>query len=158
MWKHTVVLIAALGILMLVAGGCPQRNSTAEPSTAQSEPAAAQPAATGNGIAWLKSLPEGKQAAQSQQKPVVIDFFADWCGPCVAMDEETWPNPEVAAAAAKFVAVRLDVDANQDVANEYGISGIPTVVVLDAGGKEVDRHVGFATPEELLKLLRKHSP
>ncbi len=153
-----VVLIVALSAFLLVAGGCPRPAGSPKPSAAQPEPAAAPTAAAGTDIAWLKSLPEGKQAAQSQQKPVVVDFFATWCGPCRAMDEETWPNPEVAAAVAKFVAVRLDVDANQDVANEYSISGIPTVVVLDAGGKEIDRHVGFATPEELLTLLRKHSP
>jgi len=151
MWKHIVIPAAVLTLIALVAAGC-------TPSAAGPEAAPTEPAAASGEIAWLKSLPEGQQAAQAQQKPIMVDFFATWCGPCRMMDEDTWPNAKVVAAAAKVVPVRLNVDANQDVASQYGITGIPTVVFLDASGKELGRHVGFASAEEILKVMNEYSP
>jgi len=121
-----------------------------------SSPAAATPAA--GAISWHRSLPEALQAAQTERKPLLVDFFATWCGPCRMMDEETWSRPEVAAAAQAFIPVRLDVDENQQVARQYDITGVPTVIFLDATGKELDRQVGFATAEEMLGRMTKMHP
>lgn len=146
MWKRTVVTTGVVLVGLVLAGaGC-----------RQSSPAAATTAASA--IPWRQSLPEALQAAQAEGKPLLVDFFATWCGPCRMMDEETWPRPEVAAAAQAFIPVRLDVDANQQVARQYDITGVPTVVFLDASGKELDRQVGFATAEEMLGRMTKIRP
>jgi thioredoxin 1 len=73
-------------------------------------------------------------------EPVVIDFYADWCGPCRAM------SPVIEQVAAEFAGRvkigKLDVDENQELAIRYGVMGIPTLGLF-RGGKLVDRLVGF---------------
>jgi len=149
MWKSIlVVAVVAMLLAALAVARWPKGSGTGE--------AAAEPAAQAGRIAWLTSLPEALEAARTQHKPILIDFFATWCGPCRLLDEETWPQAEVVAAASNYVAVRLDVDANQQVAAQFGVTGIPTVVFLDASGKEKDRSVGFVDAAAMLELLSKH--
>jgi thioredoxin 1 len=79
-------------------------------------------------------------------EPVVVDFYADWCGPCRMMT----PVVEQLAIefAGKVTVGKLDVDVNQDLAIQYGVMGIPTLGLF-RDGKLVDRLVGYpggATP------------
>ncbi|TYH76051.1 hypothetical protein ES332_D04G059100v1 [Gossypium tomentosum] len=82
---------------------------------------------------------------------MVIDFSASWCGPCKFME------PVLNGMAAKFTEVqfvKLDVDELPDVAQEFGVQGMPTFVLLKKG-KEVDRVVG-AQKNDLEKKIEKH--
>jgi thiol:disulfide interchange protein len=147
--------------LVVFGAGCPKPAATPATESAVTTPtptASATPAAApASETQWLKSLPEGLAAAKAENKPVLVDFFATWCGPCKQMDEQTWPDAGVKAAVTKVVPVRLDVDQNEDASAKFAVTGVPTVVILDATGKELDRIVGFAEPAEVLKLLDKHS-
>ena len=73
-------------------------------------------------------------------EPVVVDFYADWCGPCRMM------TPVVEQLAAEFSGQvkigKLDVDENQEIAIRYGVMGIPTLGLF-RGGKMIDRMVGY---------------
>ena len=73
-------------------------------------------------------------------EPVVVDFYADWCGPCRMMT----PVVEQLAGeyAGKVTIGKLDVDVNQEIAIRYGVMGIPTLGLFH-GGKLVDRLVGY---------------
>jgi thioredoxin 1 len=77
----------------------------------------------------------------------LIDFFAEWCGPCVAM------KPVLAKLEAemtgKFTVKRIDVDHNEQMASQYGVMGIPTFVI-QKDGKEIARKSG-AMPYEIFK-------
>ncbi len=104
---------------------------------------------------------EGMVAAGTMEKPVILDFYADWCGPCVAMEEGTYPDPRVISELADFVAIKVDTQKRIDIETKYGIAYYPTVVFLDRKGKEVSRHIGYLGPEEMIgeiKLSREKLP
>ena len=97
--------------------------------------------------------------AQSAGRPVLIDFTADWCGACHELDKLTWSDPTVAGTLAGFVALRLDMTRKspetEAIRARWKVSGLPTVIVLDRQGKEVERFFGFRPPEQVLPLLRR---
>ncbi len=82
--------------------------------------------------------------------PVVVDFYADWCGPCKMM------APTLDAFAhqrrGSVLVVKLDTDRNQETAQRYGIRGIPTLIVF-RDGKEAAREVGVVPRQRLDALV-----
>lgn len=84
------------------------------------------------------------------EKPVLVDFYADWCGPCNAMA----PVIEELATEldGKAKVGKINVDENSDIAVEYNIMSIPTLIIFK-NGKEEKRLVGLRDKEELLKLF-----
>lgn len=90
------------------------------------------------------------QEVLKAEKPVLVDFFADWCGPCRMV------SPVIEELGAKYgdkvVVGKLDVDANLRVAADYRVMSIPTVILFQ-GGKEIARQVGFAGKEPYSKML-----
>jgi thioredoxin 2 len=78
---------------------------------------------------------------QGTTVPVVVDFYADWCGPCHMMAPTL--DDFARRHVGSVITLKLDTDANQAIAGRYGIRGIPTVIAFDQG-KEKSRHVGVA--------------
>lgn len=82
----------------------------------------------------------------------VVDFYADWCGPCKIMA----PAFERASGKVKEVKfAKLNVDGNQDVAMKYGVLSIPTTIVFKNGNVK-DMHTGALSESEILKLAEKY--
>lgn len=107
------------------------------------------------GVTKWYNYEDGMVAAGSMQKPVFLDFYADWCSPCVAMEEGTYPDPRVVSEMADFVAIKVDTQKRIDIETRYGIAYYPTVVFLDAKGKEVSRHIGYLGPEEMVEEIKQ---
>ena len=109
----------------------------------------------GGGPEWITDYAEGLKTAGQQGKPVMIDLYADWCGPCNMLDEQTWSDAEVQKLAAEFVCMKIDTDKDDKTAALYEVEAIPLVVFLDPSGKETGRQVGFVGPEEMLLLMKR---
>jgi len=85
-------------------------------------------------------------------KPVFVDFYADWCGPCKAAA----PIVEKLAGeyADRVIVAKLNVDENNAVSSKYGVMSIPTVLVFK-DGQEIDRKVGFPGESGYRQMLDK---
>ncbi len=86
-------------------------------------------------------------------QPVLVDFWAAWCGPCLAL------APTVEGLAEKYEGhakvVKLNVDESPSTAERYGIRGIPTLVLFNKG-EEAERSVGLTSKESLASLIDRH--
>ena len=91
-----------------------------------------------------------QKAVLQAQSPVMVDFWAQWCGPCLA----TAPVLEELAKeyAGKIDFAKVDVDANGPLAAKYGIASIPTMILFKAG-QPVQQVVGYKSKKELQKVL-----
>lgn len=87
----------------------------------------------------------------SKDKIVVLDFFATWCGPCKAMAPTMEKMEKKYAGKVEFR--KVDVDQEPELAAQYNIRGVPTIVVLSPGGEILDSMVGAQTEDELDKMF-----
>ena len=93
----------------------------------------------------------GLRLANENNKPVLIDFYTDWCYYCEVMDENTYSDQQVIEKSKDFVCVNVDGDVRQELVASYGITGYPTTVFLDPGGTEVKRVNGYVPPGPFLE-------
>lgn len=98
--------------------------------------------ASESSIRWRDDFDAALAESKATGKPVLVDFSASWCPPCIAMKHDVCPEPEVEKAVADgYVPVLLDADdaGSAEVAARYGVRGIPAVLVVDQNGKVLRR-------------------
>ncbi|MEX2215284.1 MAG: thioredoxin family protein [Phycisphaeraceae bacterium] len=98
-------------------------------------------------VPWRSDLAAASQEAETGNKLLMLDFTAEWCGPCKTMKRTTFADETVKAALEKdFIPVKMDMtDSGPRQAawsREYSITGVPTLLVTDAKGRLLARHVG----------------
>jgi len=93
-----------------------------------------------------------KEVVQSD-KPVLVDFWAPWCGPCRML------APTVDKIAEQFAGKvkvgKLNTDENQEIAIKYGISAIPALLLFKGGDKPIDKQIGNQPMENIVKMLNR---
>jgi thiol:disulfide interchange protein DsbD len=109
----------------------------------------------------IRSTAELDARIKAAGKPVMLDFYADWCVSCKEMEKFTFADPKVAARLKDFALLQADVTANSvdDAAllKRFDLFGPPGIIFFDKSGKEIDglRIVGYQTPAEFLPALDK---
>ena len=90
---------------------------------------------------------------KQHEKPILVDFWAGWCAPCKVIAPSLEQIAEELAGQAHVA--KVDVDANGDLANRFGIRSIPTLVVFKQG-RVVDQLVGAAPKDQIRRMVDKH--
>ena len=99
--------------------------------------------------------------ARAEHRPVMIDFFAEWCAACKELDRETYVAPAVVEEAERFVRIKVDGTNAQDPVDalyqRFGVNGLPTVAFISSEGQVLDdpRVTGFLGPEKFTEALRQ---
>ncbi|MBW2492659.1 MAG: thioredoxin family protein, partial [Deltaproteobacteria bacterium] len=121
----------------------------------------------GPGITWQPYSVELLQEAKKINKPVIIDFYADWCSPCRELEEITFHDAEIVKQAEQdFVMIKVDLTrkgnpAHEHLLKEYEVKGVPTVVFLNRKGNERDdlRLVDFLPANQfLIRMAEARKP
>lgn len=91
-----------------------------------------------------------EQEVLKSEKVVLVDFYADWCGPCKMLSPVM---EKIAQENEDIKVVKINIDNQRDLALDYDVMSIPTVVAIK-NGQEIDRLVGFADKSEILNLIK----
>jgi len=100
----------------------------------------------------LAELNQQIRIAKQQEKPILVDFYADWCISCIVMENQVFPQPEIRSKLDNFHLVKADVtdnnDENQALLNQFGLFGPPSILLFDKKGNE---HKGLRMVGEISK-------
>ncbi len=153
------LLLGGAAMLMGVLGGA--RDPLQPLGFLRGGMAAEAPAPAFERVASIERLDARLAEAKSAGKPVMLDFYADWCVSCKEMERFTFADPRVALRMKQFVLLQADVTANTDadvaLLKRFGLFGPPGIIFFDAGGRErVDqRIVGFQSADQFLPALER---
>jgi thiol:disulfide interchange protein DsbD len=112
-------------------------------------------------VAWVYSHDEALARARAEGKPVLIDFYADWCAGCVELDKHVFTDARVQDEARRFVMLKLDATRPSDemdaLHDRYGVNSMPIVLFLgpDGRAREEPKIVGYIPPEPFVAAMRK---
>ncbi len=108
-------------------------------------------------IKWEKDFATALERAGDEGKPVLANFYADWCVWCKRLESTTLQDARVADMLRdQVVPVRLDVDREgRQLSNDYRVDGLPTILLLDASGREIGRIPGYLPPAGFLDRVEQ---
>ncbi len=115
-----------------------------------------------DGMEWEAYNETRLAEAQNEGRPVVMDFYADWCIPCLELERITFTDSRVIEETSDMVRLKVDLThfdspESEELRRQYNVAGVPTIVFLDEDGDEVTdaRVVGFVGPDEFVKRIEK---
>lgn len=98
------------------------------------------------------SFEEAKARADKERKPIFIDFFTTWCGPCKMLERQTWKDPKaIEWLERRTIPLKIDAEKEERLAGRYRVEAYPTLLFLKSDGTELDRIVGFTEAKEFIQ-------
>ncbi len=97
-------------------------------------------------IRWERSFEEAQKKARRSGKPIMVDFWAEWCGWCDRLNRTTYLEPDVVRRSQDFVAVKIDTEGSKretEITHRYEVSSLPTILFLSPEGRELRRVSSF---------------
>lgn len=148
MLRSTIILATALVLVMSFSGcgGNSTAGSTGPVATSHAE----------KRLKWSSDWDASLKKAKTENKRVLVDFYADWCVWCKKLEKTTLSDGAVSAyLRERIVPLRLNVDTNgRTRSREYRVEGLPTLVVLSAEGREIGRIPGYLPPDVFLERIQ----
>jgi thiol:disulfide interchange protein len=110
-------------------------------------------------VDWAQDYKSATARAAKEKKLLMVDLYADWCGPCRMLDKTTFRNADVQAALSRdFIAVKVNIESNSEnraLASKLDTRAIPHIVFFDSDGKKLSDLIGYYSPDQFLDELRK---
>jgi thiol:disulfide interchange protein len=110
--------------------------------------------AASKGITWNDSLAKGLELAKKENKPALIDFYADWCSWCKRLDSDTYTDSKVIELSKRFVMIKVNTENERRAMFKYGVRSLPTIVITDSAGREVNRVTGYRPASSFLDEMQ----
>jgi thiol:disulfide interchange protein DsbD len=163
LWKSLGIVLLVLGVTEVV-GAAAGGDYWLRPLSGLTTATGAGPAEEHKAFQRIKShgdLERALESARAENRPVMLDFYADWCVECIRMERNTFPEPKVQAEFERFDLLQADVTANDDMdqalMKAFGIIGPPAILFFDSDGEEMKayRLVGYFEGEEFAAHLQK---
>lgn len=107
------------------------------------------------GIPWTRDFAKAKAQAQRAGRPILVNFYTDWCGYCKKLDAEVFPKADVVRASAQFVPVRMNAEKEgMALARKLQVSGFPATFIMTPSGLVADQMPGFLPAENFTMALQ----
>lgn len=103
---------------------------------------------------WLTDYQDALKIAQQQQKPILLHFYATWCGPCRSMDRQVLHTADVKQIlGVDVIGVKIDSDKNPAIIKKFGIGSLPSDIVIDPDGNVLYRGSGFKSKNSYISMI-----
>lgn len=116
-------------------------------------------------VAWENDLGKATEISRQRQQLILVDFYAEWCGPCKQMEKTTFNDPRVIQELKKYVPLKIDIEKDQATARKYGGNaaryrgnGIPATMLMDGNGTVLAKVHGYLSAGKLLDWLENAQP
>jgi len=107
-----------------------------------------------SGIEFITSYDKALVAAEQSGNNLIIDFYTDWCRWCDSLDANTYSDSLVISLSADNIFVKINAEEDSALADQFGISGFPTIVIAKSDGEEIDRIWGYLPPTEFYNQVQ----
>lgn len=150
-WLFGAIFVWAITGAVAVAA-ISSRNAPTQVTLQPATAAASRPAATA--IQWEPDFETAMQKAKKEGRPVMVDFYTDWCSACKVLDSDVYTDQQVIGESANWIAVKVNAEQRTDVAQAYGVTGYPTLAFIQGDGKPLSIEVGAPPADMMVQWMR----
>ncbi len=151
---YRIAALDASGLLAVIVPTVPGITRASEAEARDRLAVDRRAARSGPVVAFSHDFAAAQAESKAKGKRLFIDFETDWCGPCKQMDRWVYTADDVVAVSKDLIAVKVDGDASRDLVKQFNVGAYPTMILLDASGREIVRNVGYIGVKETTEFLK----
>ena len=106
-------------------------------------------------ISWENDLTKAFEKAKTEDRPVMADFYTDWCGWCKKLDKDVYEDAGVNRLAENFICVKVNCEIDKGAFSKYGLKGYPTIIFFNAAGGTEEIVVGYRNAQVFADIMNK---